>query len=474
MEWLSLGLPYLPFEALGWEARPGPCVIDAGGSPARVLLANLAACALGIRPGMSLNAARVLGSIEVIARREDCERRALEALATWCGQFTPALSLSPPDGLLLEVGASLRLFGGAEPLLQCVREGVRALGYRPRLALAPTPLAATLFVRAGEEVCIRGGRSLIGPLSRLPLTDLQLDPKIEQSLAGMGLRCIGDCLRLPREGLTKRFGAGFVRLLDRALGREPDPRPWYTPPSRFERRLELPRQTAQTEALLFAAQRLLRELEGFLRAREGGVQRLTWSLAHPGASPTRFTLGCIEPGRDAERFGRLLRERLTRLVLPAPVQALVLIAGAILPVASVQGELLDSAKRTMRESGEALIERLRARLGEEAVRGLKLVADYRPECAFRFCSPGEASAAPAWARRPLWLLPAPRPLASRDGRPCLNGTLVFSGSRECIESGWWDGGIARDYFIATDARGVRWWVFRERNSGRWFLHGLFD
>jgi len=44
-----------------------------------------------------------------------------------------------------------------------------------------------------------------------------------------------------------------------------------------------------------------------------------------------------------------------------------------------------------------------------------------------------------------------------------------------IESGWWDGfDIARDYFVALSAAGERLWVFRDRRSGRWFLHGLFS
>ena len=49
------------------------------------------------------------------------------------------------------------------------------------------------------------------------------------------------------------------------------------------------------------------------------------------------------------------------------------------------------------------------------------------------------------------------------------------GEAERIETGWWDGGeIARDYYIAVDARGARLWVFREREAPhRWFLHGVF-
>ena len=44
---------------------------------------------------------------------------------------------------------------------------------------------------------------------------------------------------------------------------------------------------------------------------------------------------------------------------------------------------------------------------------------------------------------------------------------------ERIESGWWDGkGVARDYYIAR-AQGYRWWVFQERHTKNWYLHGVF-
>ena len=44
---------------------------------------------------------------------------------------------------------------------------------------------------------------------------------------------------------------------------------------------------------------------------------------------------------------------------------------------------------------------------------------------------------------------------------------------ERIESGWWDGkGVARDYYIACP-HGARLWVFQERRSKRWYVHGVF-
>ena len=81
----------------------------------------------------------------------------------------------------------------------------------------------------------------------------------------------------------------------------------------------------------------------------------------------------------------------------------------------------------------------------------------------------------AAGRRPLWLLPAPRPLSVRGGLPRRRGPLRLVSEPERIETGWWDGaGIARDYYTAVDIHGVHLWVFRERAAPHdWFLHGVF-
>jgi hypothetical protein len=46
---------------------------------------------------------------------------------------------------------------------------------------------------------------------------------------------------------------------------------------------------------------------------------------------------------------------------------------------------------------------------------------------------------------------------------------------ERIETGWFRGReVRRDYYRVTLVDGRRWWIFRERRTGGWFLHGLFD
>jgi protein ImuB len=75
--------------------------------------------------------------------------------------------------------------------------------------------------------------------------------------------------------------------------------------------------------------------------------------------------------------------------------------------------------------------------------------------------------------RPVWLLNAPV-LLSADLQQLRQEGVILEQGPERIESGWWDGkGVARDYYIARQMHGGKWWVFQERQTKGWYLHGVF-
>jgi protein ImuB len=421
---------------------------------------------------MPVGGARALvPDLRVLARRPEAEREALERLAAWCGGFSPEVSLEPPRALALEAAGSLRLFGGAASLLEQVRAGLTALGYRARLCLAPTPGGALVLAALGRQGVIASGQDLRAALAELPIGVLDPGGRVAEDFARMGLRRLGDLLSLPAADLAGRLGTEGLLRLRRLLGDEPDPRRRFEPPERYRGRLELPAELQQVDGLLFPCRRLLDELAGYLLGRGGGVQRLDWSLEHAAGEATRFALGAARPLWQAGSWLELLRERLGRLRLGAPVRAVSLDTDPARPLAPENLALFPDLGQAAAPD-PALLDRLRARLGREAVRGLALVSDHRPERAWRWCSPGEGGSGSGRTGRPLWLLDQPRPLEVRDRRPWWGGALDLGQERERIETGWWDGGeVSRDYFVATSVRGERLWVYRER--GGWFLHGIF-
>jgi protein ImuB len=229
---------------------------------------------------------------------------------------------------------------------------------------------------------------------------------------------------------------------------------------------------------------MLEELCAHLRGRGTAIDSLELRLLHREAPATRLRLRFAEPVAVAGRIAALLQERLARTELPAAVRSVRLRSGA--PV-EARAEVDDLFARDRRRSAAVpqLVERLRARLGGEAVHGLCLVAEHRPEAAQKsgdLLVPGspalagqrseEAGGSPT--PRPVWLLAVPQPLEGGDP-PRYEGALEIEEGPERIESGWWDGGdVRRDYYVARNPAGVRLWIFRERRAaGGWFLHGVF-
>jgi protein ImuB len=375
---------------------------------------------------------------------------ALSSLAAWGCQFTPRVALEP-DALLLEVEGSLRYFGGLQGLQARLDEGLRELGLAPSLAAAATARAALWRARGGGL-----------PLGELPVSVLGAD---EAFFAAIGVATLGELLQLPREGLAQRCGQRLLDELDQALGKAAEPREFFTPPERFSTSLELPAEVTQAGALLFAGRRLLVQLAGLLAARHAGVRAFTLALRHRDGSSSALELALASATRDVERLAALLRDKLAALTLAQPVEGIALDAGGFVSLEEPSAGLFGD-RGAEAEDWARLVERLQARLGRDAVYGLSVYPDHRPEYAWRRVAPGDWDAhefVPP-GPRPAWLL--------HEAVPVEEGALALLAGPERIACGWWDGDEARrDYFIAELASSALAWVYRE--GGAWYLHGLF-
>jgi protein ImuB len=478
--WVALELPALPLQLVE-RAQEAPMPLVVGEGPAQrplVACANAAARAAGVREGMAVAAAKALaGNLRCIDRDEAAERESLERLAGWAAQFTPAVSVEP-TGIALEVESCMKLFGGLAKLLAALRDGVRALGLQATLGIAPTPLAARAFARAGARgIAVRSCArmaDLPARLAELPLFLLEWPGRTLELLADLGIVRVKDALALPRGGFSQRFGPQSLDMLDRLAGRIPDPRLSHVPPARYRARQELPAEAEAAEAILFPLRRLLSEMEGYLRGRGAGVQELDLHLLHGRRSQTRLALSFATPEREAEFILSIAREKLGRLALAAPVIGLRLFADRLLPFTPREGTWLPG--REERAVGRArLIERLAARLGPNRVFGISLADDHRPERGWRFPPAATPRAAFDGGARPAWLLDRPQRLVAGSAGPTLQGALRLIAGPERIETGWWDGEpVSRDYFVAANPAGETVWIYRERRDpGAWYLHGVF-
>ena len=490
--WLAIHLPRFTLDmATRGNTEPQACVlVDGQGTRQRVTLVNAEAARLGIRIGMPLGAAHALGEVLPFMRVPAAEQHALAQLCAWAYQFTPMVVPVAPDALVMEVRGSLALFGGLAGLLARLRRELRQLGFNAlAFGSAPTPIAAIWLARARHSTPVETLAALPAALSQVPIEVLNLTPKLQQDFCGIGVRTLGDCLRLPRESLARRFAPALLLELDRALGRQPDPRPAFKLPQVFSSRIDFLWEIHHVQALNIAMERLLNELAGILRAQVASVRGFHWRLYHADGSSSDYPLTLVEPSADALHLLRLSREHFLRRSLASPVRGICLEAADFEHrPANPSGDLFAGRQGSQggTETWPRFVERLRARLGGKALQQLTAFPDHRPERAGdtqtfdgtrvqRAAASGPESS-PRWRERPLWLTRQPLPLPECDGRPNLDGPLHLDGERERIHSGWWDGAeVARDYFIAHNQHGTRLWVFRELASPRgWYLHGIFE
>jgi protein ImuB len=545
----------------------------------------------------------------------------LQRLCLHAQRFTSFVSIEPPNALLLEIKGSLKLFGSLERLHAGIDACWRNLALPAHSATAPSTLAALWLARggqpragtpgtgqpidsghpgprpagalrasapasclriAGHPIRIEDLGALAGHLAKLPIACTAWDIERLQTLRAMGVTRVGELLRLPRAGLARRLGPAAVQDLDVALARQFAPRRVFVPRERFRARCDFETEIENVAYLEKALEPLIARCAQFLRERQAGVQALRLKLRHRAGPATRVHLGLASITGERRRLMDVLAQKLGRLALEAPVRGMELVSGSLQPLsansldifAGLAGTGAGTGAGCGRDSVPQLVERLRARLGEEAVYGVASIPEHRPEAAWRrVYEPSLASARRMGEKmtergtgdgmpRPVWLLDAPlaislKPEPTPAGRPQGEGQdgpsqcggrkpeptpegapegrgprmgprqcgLVLEQGPERIESGWWDGrGVARDYYVArqcggrtpeptpagrpqgegqdgpsqcegrtpeptpvgapegrgprmgprqSQPHGAKLWVFQERLSKRWYVHGVF-
>ncbi|MDO5506040.1 MAG: DNA polymerase Y family protein [Pseudoxanthomonas suwonensis] len=480
MRWACLLLPCLSLDGVLRQCPdPDTALVLASGPRQRRIVHALTpqARAMGVKRGMPLSTAQaVVPGLHVFEHDPRRDAALHERLAAWAYAFSSQVSHQFPHALLLEIAGSRALFGQWPALSRRLGQELDGLGLRWRMAAAPNPYAAWALAMNHRHIGVDDSR-LEQALGQLPVARCGLPAAVVQTLQRSGLKQLRQVWAIARSSLVRRFPKAAIDHLDALRGVHAPPLAYYLPPERFHARIEFEYDVESTQALLFPLRRLTADLAAFLQARDGGAQRFALVFEHEPhpdrpRPDTRLDIGLLAPEREAGMLFELARSRLDKLRLPAPARAMRLLAEHLPPFVPEGRDLFD-ARPQQTLPWPQLRERLRARLGDDAVQPVLLHADHRPERATVVVSSGRRSAEEQRSTtrssappRPAWLLQRPIPLRG-------HGITVLAGP-ERIESGWWDGAdMRRDYLIVRTRDGQHAWAFRPWGSEALWLQGWF-
>jgi protein ImuB len=479
-------------------------IIDKGQGGKRITGLNRAAKSAGLQTGMLLtDACAMLPSLTAKPQNLLAERRDLKSLATICNRFSPWVSPDEPDGLWIEATGLAHLFGSEEALLDRILFYLHRLGFEARGAMAGTAGAAWGLARFSKtpSVIVPPGEEAHA-LASLSVRALRIDSEGAALLERLGLKTIHQLIQIPRASLRARLGKAMTSRLDQALGAEGEALSPLMPEPVYAARLEFADPLTAFEGLSQTAAMLIDSVTASLKADGKGARRFSLMLFDTQNGKTEIAFQMARPSAEAKHIGRVLEEKLAKLEgrfdPSLGFDAVALYAMSVEPLIDRQTDILNGITNgDTKEKAARFLDRVTARLGEEAVTRFTFAESHWPERAGRQ-SP-VASAAPRASKpplqaslpRPLMMLPRPEPIdviaLVPDYPPRkftwrhISHIIARAEGPERISPEWWDEGAAspaRDYYIAEDERGQRFWLYREGVYGkserqRWYIHGLF-
>ena len=272
----------MPEACLRHDAARPLALVAPGKGGARIVSLNRAAQQGGLVEGELLSNARSK-VLDLQSRDADpaADAAALRKLALWCLRYTPTVSpwdeTSGADGLFLDVTGCAHLLGGEAQLLADLEGRLRAFGLYPRTAIADTAGASWAMARHGvshRRIVASGEEG--SALEDLPLAALRLSAETQALLRRLGFKRIGELADQPRAPFAARFEPEYLRRLDQALGRTPEPLVPIVAPPVYHTRATFLEPILSQEHVLKAATRLLRELgDALARDAVGALGNMT-------------------------------------------------------------------------------------------------------------------------------------------------------------------------------------------------------
>ena len=477
MLWICTHLPQMGLEmfekSCSGERRAAVVTADQ-----KVHLMNSIARKSGVMVGSSLATASSLAPDLVCYKRdEQAEQEYLENIIPIAYRFTPRVSVSLPNNLMLEVSGSIKLFDGLSPIVRLLQRSLRHIGHESSIGIAHSACAARVFAHAKVDIQLPEypdaktvRETTMDALREISLQHAELNPSDITRLFNMGIRSFGELLDLPRDELGKRFESYLLDYVARLIGTNYDPQKFRAPAESFRSDIHLLEPVKDRPSLDVHMEQLALELTHWLQSRQLGVEEVVWTFAPFDGENISVPVCFSHPRTRVPEILEFSELALAAVDLPNEVISISLTAPRTESLSSAGITEKDLLGMHARKSAlpSDLLDRLTARMGIASWQLLRNMNDHRPE--YAWC-PARSRDAERYSppfftpgSRPLWLFEPPLRV-KRKHFELLKGP-------ERIESGWWEGYFSRDYFVARHDSGSLCWLFN--NEEGWFQHGYFS
>jgi protein ImuB len=447
----------------------------------------------GVTAGMTVADARVIApDLLVFDGKPGRNLKLLTGLAEWCLRYTPLVQVDPPDGLLLDVTGCTHLKGGEKAYLKEMVSRLKKIGYDVRPAIADTIGAAWGVARCAAFGLIVPEGEHRNALMSLPPSALRLPVLQLLKLRNLGLHQISSFIYMPNLVLRRRFGKDTVLRLKQALGQEAEYLFPLKEPVPYSVRLDCLEPVRTRPAIEIALNDLLERLCKRLYGEGIGVRSAILTWYRVDGKNGNISIGTNHPSNRTQHLFKLFFIKLESIAPGLGIELFVLDALKTEPVNDKQSELWSAGGGTDSDEVAELLDRVAGRIGNAHINRYLPGEHYWPERTPQPNSDIKKKPESEWRTdkpRPMQLLDRPERIEAMALTPDYPPKLfIWKGERhiivgadgpERIEREWWlEPGEHRDYYIAEDEAGRRYWLFRSghynaENNQHWYLHGFF-
>lgn len=420
-------------------------------------------------------------------------------------------------GIILDTTGTERLYRSEQNLLRKIFSLFETTGFAVTIGVCSTIGAAWALSRYGHCASARTKQfqvqkhtayitaptkqALAESLAPLPVSALRISTDTTSRLAELGLYTIESLKDYSSRELALRFGTQLVSRLDQARGNAEEtlhllhPTEHITTDLEFDPPLQV--KKAVEQSLLQAIDTVQDKLVKAGKCSSKFILTLQGINPHKPVLEAPFCLRkqfTLHSGTDSTaHIASIISPFFEQLSVPEGVTRLTLAAQTVQKARSEQKGCFASEETTASEAVQSeLLNMLVQQLGQANVRVVDLRSSYIPERSYAFVPLDQKTRSVQPQHRllryPPTIFQVPEKISAISLLPDAPPTRITWGSSpfkilqgfgpERITSEWWQQAVKdipeeREYFRVQDETGRWLWLFRNRSSMEWFVHGMW-